>query len=1042
MPRKLGTVALRLNSIIAGLTSILPLLKELGDAFNTPFLLAISATTASLLKGIQTIKKNKEECAGLAEDVNKILLTVATLHLKAEIPGSLSAAILHQLGKFTEILQKVHAFVNAQQEGYNIKSFLRQSDMHNLLKECRQGLQQTFETFQIEFGGSVLHDIGDLQHEAEKTHQKLLELIARFSEETSSDWMSSFYGNRNDLGLSSKSFSMLPSQPKVFHGREAELQQIVSMFDEGFPRISILGPGGIGKTSLARAALHLPDIASKFEDRIFVSCEAALTPIDIAASIAAYLDIKPGPDLTQPIVNALAAARSSLLILDNLESVWEPTSTRSSVEEFLSLLTGIPHLALIVTLRGAEHPAKVQWTRPFLPPLMPLNNDAARQTFMDITDEELEELDQLLSFTDNLPLAVDLLAHLVIYDGASSVLARWEIEKTSLLSEGYDQHSSLDASIAISLSSPRFSSVPGAMNLLQLLSILPDGLSDLELIQSNLPIEDILQSKAVLLSTSLAYRDDKRRIKSLVPIREYMQQFHPVKSNLVWNLQEYFSILLELNQRHFGTVQTAALIDQITLNLGNLYQIVSIGLTQQNEKLNDTISCLLSLNMFTRTKGYGRHALMECGMPLIHLCTPQLEVQFIIELFGSTLLSAISDAKKLVSRGESQLEKCNDPNLNSRFYSVVASFHPDITYPEAKHMMQEAMKLVNTLGSKAQTELLTNAAAFYWKTGEYFHGRELALQAINLAHSIANLYEEAKALRVKAGCSIWLSEYSSAVLDLKQARDLLTVCGLADGPLYYKIWDLEADVYFHKSQFVEAKKSYTLIAQQHRVNANPIDYAYALQGIAEADIGMDTYNDSCNLETARDLFAKHRLQSGILICEIIIAGHELKQQKSEIKGLKASLQSYLQQSWTDDPQVTFYALERMGNISSWPRSELPWAATHAFLYLAFSGLKKEKLAFHKALLYIGDMFSHNEDTMTAENLFIVALQGFTKMDVHCSRAQCLTRLGDLALAQKNELCAQAYWRTAQQLFEQSCHGENARKVFQKLTALQPIKNET
>jgi hypothetical protein len=36
--------------------------------------------------------------------------------------------------------------------------------------------------------------------------------------------------------------------------------------------------------------------------------------------------------------------------LDNLETVWEPIQCRSGVEEFLSLLTDIGHLALIVCL--------------------------------------------------------------------------------------------------------------------------------------------------------------------------------------------------------------------------------------------------------------------------------------------------------------------------------------------------------------------------------------------------------------------------------------------------------------------------------------------------------------------------------------------------------------------------------------------------------------------------------------------------------------------------------------------------------------------
>jgi hypothetical protein len=115
-------------------------------------------------------------------------------------------------------------------------------------------------------------------------------------------------------------------------------------------------------------------------------------------------------------------------------------------------------------MRGAEHPAKVAWTHPFLPPLNPLSDEAAQQIFMDITDHPEEYMKQLLRLTDNMPLAVDLMAHLADYEGFKNVLARWETEKASLLSAGIDRKSNLDASIKISLTSPRITS--GAKDLL------------------------------------------------------------------------------------------------------------------------------------------------------------------------------------------------------------------------------------------------------------------------------------------------------------------------------------------------------------------------------------------------------------------------------------------------------------------------------------------------------------------------------------------------------------------------------------------------
>ncbi|KAJ7742806.1 hypothetical protein B0H16DRAFT_1018358 [Mycena metata] len=143
-----------------------------------------------------------------------------------------------------------------------------------------------------------------------------------------------------------------------------------------------------------------------------------------------------------------------------------------------------------------------------------------------------------------MPLAIHLLAHLVDTEGCSMVLSRWKTEKTSLLSEGSDRKSNLDLSISLSLSSPRITSMPHSQDLLSLLSILPNGLSDVELRQTNFPIQDILGCKTALLRTALAYTDDHQRLKVLVPIREYMQNVLPAAAQMIRPLFKYFQELL------------------------------------------------------------------------------------------------------------------------------------------------------------------------------------------------------------------------------------------------------------------------------------------------------------------------------------------------------------------------------------------------------------------------------------------------------------------------------------------------------------------
>lgn len=141
---------------------------------------------------------------------------------------------------------------------------------------------------------------------------------------------------------------MLPSKPKIFHGRDTELHEIVNTLYQESARVAILGAGGMGKTSLARAVLHHPGIVSKYEQRVFVGCDSARTGIELAAQIGMHLGLKAEKDLTKPVVEYFSRTGPTLLTLDNLETSWEPKDSRRAVEELMSLLTEIPHLALMV----------------------------------------------------------------------------------------------------------------------------------------------------------------------------------------------------------------------------------------------------------------------------------------------------------------------------------------------------------------------------------------------------------------------------------------------------------------------------------------------------------------------------------------------------------------------------------------------------------------------------------------------------------------------------------------------------------------------
>lgn len=300
-------------------------------------------------------------------------------------------------------------------------------------------------------------------------------------------------------------------------------------------RVFISGSGGIGKTSLALTVrvAHDPQVAERFgSHRYWVPCEEAQTPAAFVQTVIRSLEIIIPPSSSDPfkeLVRLLLIAEPvpRLLILDNYETTWD-TEHQAQVRDTLRTLAAVKGVSILITTRDADHAAYgLAWSQPLLRPLGQLSLGAARTAYLQYQPgaSQDDQLDSLLLAIDCYPLAITLMASQgALGESPSSLLRRWEEEKSALLSTGIDKHSNLELSIAFSINSRVIRDNPEAIQVLGMLSILPSG-TTIDMLPQ---IPHLRRLVNVLIKVSLASRSlDPPIIDVLSPISAYTLKNHP-----------------------------------------------------------------------------------------------------------------------------------------------------------------------------------------------------------------------------------------------------------------------------------------------------------------------------------------------------------------------------------------------------------------------------------------------------------------------------------------------------------------------------------
>jgi tetratricopeptide (TPR) repeat protein len=316
-------------------------------------------------------------------------------------------------------------------------------------------------------------------------------------------------------------------------------------------------------------------------------------------------------------------------------------------------------------------------------------------------------------------------------------------------------------------------------------------------------------------------------------------------------------------------------------------------------------------------------------------------------------------------------------------------------------------------------------------TGDFSGAKEDASESQRVARLAGDLYTEANALHMEAICCKYLGNFRDCISMLERATHLLHLCGMSGGAAHSNIRSAQAEVHYSKSEYAEAHNIHTHILQNSSADQDIYEYGFALLNIAQIDveIGGSGNHIQQSLSTVDNLFRGINYSTGLRYCDIFRAALDVQQ--GNLAVARTLFQECLKSMWGKDVYIVTYCLEKLAVDQPRDQAHHPslcWPVT----FLVYSSKSKQRLELHKGLQLLGNVFQAQGNLDTAISLFTVALDGFTQMDVHRSRAECIVRLGDIAQLCGDEITALEHWETARLLFQRSSQMKQLAHLDAKL----------
>ena len=603
-----------------------------------------------------------------------------------------------------------------------------------------------------------------------------------------------------------------PPAPRACFGRADIINKIVGLAENFIP-IALIGPGGIGKTSIGLTVLHHDRIKRRFGDnRRFIRCDQFTTS---SANFLSRLSkvIGAGIDNPENLVNLrpFLSSKPTLIILDNAESILDPKVTDAqgiyaAVEE----LSRVDNVCLCITSRISTIPPDCE---PIDVPTLSI--EAAHEAFYRIyrNGEQSDLVDNILDQLAFHPLSITLLATVGHHNkwGMDRLGREWEKHRTSMLQTG--QNWSLATAIELSLASPTFQELGAdAREFLGVIAFFPQGVDENNLTWLFPTIPDGANIVDKFCILSLTHRSDGF-ITMLAPLRDYLSPKDPKSSFLLRTARNrYFtrvSIDVHPNQPSFREARWIASEDV------NVEYLLNVFITTDEN----------SDDVWTACAGFIKHLswhkkrltvlkLRIERLPDDHQHKPKCLLQ-LSRLFGS--VGNYTESKRLVSQALNiERWRGKGSQVAELLYSLSNSNRWLGLLQEGIQQVKESLEIYRRLGDTTGEAACLVRLAFLLQTDRQFDAaEEAATSVINLVPGEGNLFAVCKSHRI-------LGEICQSKGDAERAiRHYNTALGVASSydwheELFWAHYAL-ADLSRNESRFDDAR-SHLEHAKSHAAN--------------------------------------------------------------------------------------------------------------------------------------------------------------------------------------------------------------------------------